>query len=155
MGVSGSGKTTVGQRLALDVRGTFRDADDYHPARNIEKMAQGVPLTHADRRPWIDRLRPVIDEGRRSAGVLVLACSALTRRIRRELGIAKDRVRLVYLEADAPLLEARLRARKHFMPPELLSSQLELLEPPAHALVLDAARPVDELVAEIRRAFGL
>lgn len=152
MGVSGSGKTAVGSALADALNGSFHDADDYHPAENIAKMARGVPLSEQDRRPWIDALRPEIERWRRSPGIVVLACSALTERIRNDFGLRESGVSIVHLEANRPLLKARLRSRRHFMAPELLASQLELLERPTQALVLDAARPIDTLVAEIRKA---
>lgn len=157
MGVSGSGKTTVGRALANDVQAEFRDADDFHPTKNIEKMARGIPLTDEDRGPWLDALRTLIDERRTRPEILVLACSALTRRIRRRLGLGRDGVHVVHLEGSETLLEERMRERRprHFMPPELLASQLALLERPEHALVLDAAQPVDRLVAEIRHTLSL
>lgn len=151
-GVSGSGKTTVGRALAEAVSGTFHDADDYHSANNIGKMARGVPLSEKDRRPWIDALRPEIERWRRSQDIVVLACSALTERIRNDFGLRANGVRIVHLEGERNLLEARMRSRRHFMAPELLASQLQLLERPAQALVLDAARPIHALVSEIRRA---
>jgi len=157
MGVSGSGKTTVGRALANDVQAEFRDADDFHPTKNIEKMARGIPLTDEDRGPWLDALRTLIDERRTRPEILVLACSALTRRIRRRLGLGRGGVHVVHLEGSETLLEERMRERRprHFMPPELLASQLALLERPEHALVLDAAQPVDRLVAEIRHTLSL
>lgn len=155
MGVSGSGKTTIGQALAAAIGGEFRDGDDYHPPENIAKMASGVPLTDDDRAPWLAALRRLIDERRAAPGVLVLACSALTRRIRQRLGLDRDGIRVVHLEGSETLLAERMRARRHrhFMPPELLPSQLELLERPENALIVDASQPVDRLVAEIRSAF--
>lgn len=157
MGVSGSGKTTVGRALAAAVGGQFVDADDYHPRENIEKMTRGIPLTDEDRAPWLDVLRELIDEWRTGPEILVLACSALTRWIRQRLGLDREGVRVVHLEGGEHLLAERMRARRahHFMPPELLESQLALLERPQRALVVDAAQPVDRLVAEIRRALSL
>ena len=155
MGVSGSGKTTVGRALAMAVGGEFRDADDYHTAENIAKMARGMPLTDADRAPWLDVLRNLIDEWRCAEEILVLACSALTRWTRQRLGVDRDGVRVVHLDGSRALLDARMRERKHFMPAELLESQLALLERPSGAVVLDAAQPVDRLVAEIRRALSI
>lgn len=155
MGVSGSGKTTVGRALASAIGGEFRDADDYHPRQNIEKMSRGVPLTDEDRAPWLDVLRKLIDERRTADGVLVLACSALTRSIRERLGLGREGIRVVHLEGSEALLAARMRERKHFMAPELLPSQLALLERPRSAIVLDAAQPVEQLVREIRAALGV
>jgi gluconokinase len=154
MGVSGSGKTTVGRSLALAVNGEFRDADDFHSPASIAKMARGIPLTDRDRDPWIATLRARIDEWRTAPHIVILACSALTTNIRRRLGLGREGVGLVHLEGDERLIEARMRAREHFMPPELLASQLELLERPEDALVLDASQPLDALIAEIRQAFA-
>jgi len=157
MGASGSGKTTVGRALANAVQAEFRDADEFHTQDSIEKMARGVPLTDDDRAPWLDALRELIDERRTRPGTLVLACSALTRWIRRRLGLDRDGVHVVHLEGSETLLARRMRERRprHFMPPELRASQLALLERPRRALVLDAAQPVDQLVAEIRHALSL
>ena len=157
MGVSGSGKTTVGQALAAAVGAEFRDADDYHPRENVEKMARGIPLTDEDRAPWLDVLRELIDEWRTGPGILVLACSALTRWTRQRLGLDREGIRIVHLDGDRALLADRMRERRphHFMPPELLDSQLALLERPHRALVLDPAQPVGRLVAEIRRTLSL
>src|SRR5690606_30920877 len=124
---SGSGKTTVGRALAAAIGGLFRDADDYHPAQNIEKMARGIALTDEDRAPWLDVLRELIDEWRAAPDVLVLACSALTRPIRERLGVDREGVRLVHLDGSEALLAARMRERQHFMSPALLPSQLALL----------------------------
>lgn len=155
MGVSGSGKTTVGRALALAVGAEFHDADDDHPAQNVAKMARGIPLTDGDRAPWLDVLRGRIDRWLADSGLYVLACSALTRRIRARLGLDRDGIRVVHLEGDERVLDARMRGREHFMSPELLASQLGLLEPPDDAVVLDAARPVAELVDEIRRLLAV
>lgn len=155
MGVSGSGKTTVGQALAYDVGGTFHDADQFHSDANVEKMRRGLPLTDADREPWLQTLREKIDEWLPQPTLHVLACSALTSRSRRQLGTDRDNVRLVYLTGDAALIAARMREREHFMPAELLSSQLAVLEPPSHALVLDIEKPVPELVEQVRRTWNI
>ena len=155
MGVSGSGKTTVGRALALAVGGEFRDGDDYHTPESIAKMARGIPLNDADRAPWLDVLRELIDEWRPRPEILVLACSALTRRIRERLRLDRDGIRVVHLEGTRALLDARMRAREHFMPAELLESQLALLERPSAAIVLDAALPIATLVAEIRRSLSV
>jgi gluconokinase len=155
MGVSGSGKTTVGRALALAVGGEFRDADDYHTPESIAKMARGMPLSDEDRAPWLDVLRELIDEWCGGREILVLACSALSRRIRQRLGVERDGVRVVHLEGTRALLDARMRERKHFMPAELLESQLALLERPSGAVVLDAAQPIDTLIAEIRRSLSV
>src|SRR5262249_13316286 len=132
MGVSGAGKSTVGKCIAARLDCPFRDADSFHPAANIEKMSRGEPLTDDDRWPW---LRAIADwiEAHRSAGTTgVVTCSALKRAYRDVVTAhqAPD-VRLVYLEGDFALIDARLKARKgHFMPPALLRSQFDALEEP-------------------------
>ncbi|MFP5320214.1 MAG: gluconokinase [Acidimicrobiia bacterium] len=148
-GVSGAGKSTVGRALAAAIDADLVDADDLHPASNVEKMASGRALDDADREPWIDRL---VDELRRreAAGErVVLACSALRRTHRRRLVGAVDDVAVVHLHVSADELRRRLSERTdHFMPAELLQSQLESLESPEahHALVVDGDRPVAEVV---------
>ncbi|HEU4620155.1 MAG TPA: gluconokinase [Gammaproteobacteria bacterium] len=155
MGVSGSGKTTIGRALARATGAAFFDADDFHPAANVEKMRRGEPLDEADRLPWLGRLRELVDEWLAPGRLAVLACSALTAHSRALLGVERAGVRLVFLKGPPELIARRMRRRRHFMPPELLGSQLETLEPPADALELDVRRPVDELVAEIRSAWKL
>ncbi len=156
MGVSGSGKTTLGTALAAAIGGRFADADDFHPAANIQKMRAGRALTEADRAPWLDALRSAIDGWLAEPAVTVLACSALTAQSRTRLGVGRPGMRLVYLHAPKALIAERMRARRHFMPPNLLDSQCATLEPPAagEALMLDARRPIEELVASVRQELG-
>jgi len=155
MGVSGSGKSTVGAALAAVLGWRFLDADDFHPPANVAKMAAGTPLTDADRWPWLDRLvaemRGILAQG----GSGVLACSALKAAYRERLARAGD-VRFVYLEGDIDTIGARIAARRHeYMPASLLASQFATLEPPRDAFVVDVRLAVDEQVARIRRHFGL
>jgi gluconokinase len=151
MGVSGSGKTTVGRALADAIGAEFHDADDYHPPVNVAKMRSGIPLTEADREPWLHTLRDAIDAWLAAGSAAVLACSALTLRSRSLLGTRRDGVRLVFLRGSREVIAARMREREHFMPVDLLESQLATLEPPSvdEALTLDAALPVAALVARI------
>ena len=156
MGVTGSGKTTMGQRLAETLGWQFHDADDFHPPANKTKMHAGIPLTDEDRRPWLavlhDALARSLAEGRGT----VLACSALKESYREALSDRLSGVRFVLLDGDRALLRARLADRPgHFMNPALLDSQVETLERPADALVVDIAEPVDAQVAGIRGAFGI
>jgi len=156
MGVSGSGKSTVGAAIAQRLRVPFADADDFHPPANKAKMHAGIPLTDEDRWPWLavlhDSLARSLAEGRGT----VLACSALKESYREALSDRLSGVRFVLLDGDRALLRARLANRPgHFMNPALLDSQLETLERPADALVVDIAAPVDVQVAEIRGAFGI
>ena len=147
MGVTGSGKTTVGRAVAERLGWPFYDADDFHPAENVAKMRSGLPLTDADREPWLEALTSLLAGlGSRDA---VLACSALGREFRARLVEGLD-VEVVYLEADAQLAAERLRARRgHFMPPSLVASQFEALEEPEDVMTLDARLSSQELVEKI------
>ncbi|MDH3290491.1 MAG: gluconokinase [Gemmatimonadota bacterium] len=149
MGVSGSGKSTVGRALARTVNGHFHDADDYHSAANVAKMRGGEPLTDEDREAWLRALRASIDAWLLEDGTFVLACSALTAWIRDVLGADRKGVRLVYLNGPKELIAARMRDREHFMPAGLLDSQFALLEPPERALDLDISQTPEELVTRI------
>jgi carbohydrate kinase (thermoresistant glucokinase family) len=149
MGVAGSGKSTVGRLLAERLGWPFLDGDDLHPTESVEKMRRGVPLTDADRLPWLERLAELIRQ-RESA---VLACSALKESYRRILSGGDPRVRFVYLRADPALLASRLEKRTgHFFARTLLDSQLATLEEPAPAstaIVVDASQPAEAAVQEI------
>lgn len=149
MGVSGSGKTTVGRALAGRLAAPFVDGDDYHPAANVAKMRSGIPLTEDDREAWLRDLRAEIDAWLAASATVVLACSALTERSREILGTGRDGVRLVHLRGSKELITGRMRAREHFMPASLLESQLATLEPPEGALELDVAASPATLVARI------
>ena len=157
MGVSGSGKTTVGRLLARDLGWTFLDADDYHPAANVEKMRRGVPLTDEDRRPWLEALRWRVDEACARRKNVVLACSALKHTYQEYLQHdAVGQVHYVHLRASEALIAARLAGRKgHFMNPALLHSQFETLEPPDEAIQIDIVPGPEVIAAGIRRRLGL
>ncbi len=155
MGVSGCGKTTVGQALAGSLGWDFEDADDWHPEENVARMRAGQPLTDEDRVPWLERLNRLLRESER----VVLACSALKHGYREKLreGL-NDGVGFVYLHAGEELLLARLKDRRgHYMPASLLPSQLEALEVPGpqEALRLDAETGLGDAVIEVSRHFGL
>jgi gluconokinase len=155
MGVSGSGKTTVGQMLASELGWEFADGDDYHPAANVEKMRNGIPLTDADRAPWLETLRALIAGWIAAKRNAALACSALKRAYRESLRIGPE-VRVVYLRGTPELLRERLRARVgHFMTERMLESQLAALEEPEDAVVVDVDRSPAEIVAEILARLGL
>jgi gluconokinase len=154
MGVSGCGKTAVGQALSASLGWRFLDGDDYHPASNVEKMRAGIPLNDDDRWPWLDgladRLRAIAGRGEHA----VLACSALKQRYRDRLARAGD-VRFVHLAGDFDTIAARIAHRAHrYMPPSLLKSQFEALEPPGDAIVIDVRDTIEEQVAGIREAIG-
>ena len=151
-GVSGVGKTAVGRALAARLGVPYADADDLHPAANVEKMRSGFPLTDDDRRPWLDRVGAWLADHTSTGGVM--SCSALRRRYRDVLLAAAPRAVFLHLTADAEVLRARMSGRRHFMPPALLDSQLQTLEPLAPeepGTAVDAGQPVEDVVAEFLR----
>ena len=153
MGVSGSGKSTVGRLLADALGVVYIEGDELHPPRNVQLMASGTPLTDDDRRGWLQAIaaRLTLAHG---VGAVV-TCSALKRAYRDVLRAAAPGLRLVFLHGDQALLERRMRERQgHYMPPTLLPSQLAALEPPGPgegAWRFDVALPVGEIVAGVRR----
>jgi gluconokinase len=156
MGVTGSGKTTVGKLLANELGWKFYDADDYHPAANIEKMRRGIPLTDEDRKPWLQTLAKMIDDARDRGDSIVLACSALKHDYQEYLRHHLGEVRYVCLCGPPELIQKRLASRTgHFMNPALLPSQFEILEPPDDAIRVDVTGAPEEIAGEIRRRLGL
>jgi len=153
MGVSGSGKSTIGTQLALRLRWDFEDGDWFHPARNIDKMQAGIPLTDEDRAPWLIAIADFIDRARYAGTRTVVACSALKRRYRAVIIGNRPDVRLVYLKGDMELIARRIAARhEHFMPPRLLQSQFEALEEPGpdeNPIVVSIEPPPREIVTQI------
>jgi gluconokinase len=155
MGVTGSGKTTVGRLLAEQLGWTFADADDFHPRANVEKMERGVPLNDEDRAPWLDRLRVQIMNWIANGQSAVLACSALKRNYRQELSVGPE-VRFVYLKGSPELIAKRLRLRRgHFADEKILAGQFADLEEPETAVTVDIAQTPEKIVAEIREKLGL
>ncbi len=155
MGVSGSGKSTVGSLLASDLGWDFADADDYHSAENVEKMRKGTPLTDADRAPWLEKLRARIVQWMEAGKNGVLACSALRQTYRDRLRV-NPQVRFVYLRGDRVLLSQRLIQRPHhYMKQPMLESQLATLEEPVDAVVVNASFSPREIVQEIREKLAL
>jgi gluconokinase len=153
MGVSGSGKTAVGTRLAEKLKYEFLDADNFHPPANIEKMKHGIPLTDEDRFPWLKNLHRELGSRLNQGKSAILACSALKETYRQILGEDLAQVRFVYLHVDKEVLAERLQKRAgHFFPRELLDSQLATLETPHDALVVEENRPLDEVVDSIVKA---
>ncbi|MBC7980283.1 MAG: gluconokinase [Armatimonadetes bacterium] len=132
MGVAGSGKTTIGQLLALRHGGKFFDADDYHPPGNVAKMSLGIPLNDTDRLPWLNRLRSEVIDASSPNEFTVLACSALKHSYRKILGLHQPGIGTVFLNGDPATLAERLSSRAgHYMKPGMLDSQLETLEVPS------------------------
>jgi gluconokinase len=150
MGVTASGKTTVGRLLATASGYQLYDADDFHPRANVDKMRRGIPLDDTDRRPWLEALRDLVRRCLVEERDAVLACSALKETYRRYL-LIDPRVKLVYLKVDEGQVRQRLQRRRgHFMNPSLLESQFATLEEPENALWLDASRSPEEVVGTIR-----
>lgn len=155
MGVSGSGKSTIGTRLARRLNCAFHDGDDYHPPSNVERMRAGIPLTDEDRWPWLAALARLIQDSLAEGQSVVIACSALKAAYRGALHV-DDRVRFVYLRGSMRLIAQRQGARRdHFMPASLLESQFAILEEPADAIVVNVAHSpkaiVEEIVAQLMK----
>lgn len=156
MGVSGSGKSTVGRQLAEKLNWTLLDADDFHPPANIEKMSRGVPLDDGDRWPWLDRLNEMVKAAESRGENALLACSALKARYRERLARSCRNVNWVYLKGDFDLIESRLKARKgHYMKAGLLQSQFAALEEPEGALVVDIGPEPERIAAGLIKALNL
>lgn len=158
-GVSGSGKSTIGSLLAERLHWTFEDGDALHPPANIAKMRAGIPLTDADRRPWLQAVTAYLDARIAAGEPAVVACSALRRSYRDLLRDGRPQVRLVFLSVSREVLAARLAARHgHFFRASLLDSQLAALEPPdpgEGVLTVAASAPPGEVVREIVGGLGL
>lgn len=156
LGVSGSGKTTIGQQLAATLHWQFQDADDFHPAANIEKMRHGIPLTDGDRAPWLLALQQAITLWLQTNTNTVLACSALKARYRQQLIQSSMQVKQVYLKGSFALIQQRLQQRQgHYMRADLLQSQFDTLEEPEDALWIDIDQSSAAIVAQIRAALGV
>ena len=148
MGVVGSGKTTVGTLLAQKLGWDFADADDFHPAENIRKISEGIPLSDADRAPWLAAMRSAIQQWQSEGKNVILACSALKHSYREELR-AGD-VRFVYLKGDAHLIAQRLHARRgHFATDSILQSQFADLQEPHDAVAVSIAQTPEAIATEI------
>ena len=149
-GVSGVGKTTIGRLLSEALGIPFHDADNYHPASNVEKMSNGIPLDDGDRRPWLESLASHLSEWEKAGGA-VLACSALTERYRSILGSrCAERIRWIVLHADEAVLADRMASRTgHFFDKRLLGSQLAAFEIPDYGWLIDVQPSPREIVNEI------
>jgi gluconokinase len=159
MGVSGSGKSTIADKLAERLGWTYEDGDKFHPASNVAKMSAGHPLTDEDRWPWLQAIADEIDKVCAGGKPAVIACSALKRAYRDILVHGRNDVRIIYLDGTEQLIASRLASRKgHFMPPGLLASQFKTLEPPVageNPVTVSIDASVDAIVDDIVRQLGL
>ncbi len=164
MGVSGSGKTTIGKLLADSLKWEFSDADNFHSPENVEKMRCGIPLSEADRMPWLQDLQTAINQWLQENKSVVLACSALKDSYRQFLLLDSDRsanakgerIKLVYLKGSYELIQARLQERSnHYMNEKLLGSQFNTLEEPLDTISMDVAQPPQIIVQNIRTALEI
>jgi gluconokinase len=150
MGVSGSGKSTIGQLLADQLGWPFYDGDDFHPPENVKKMSEGIPLTDEDRASWLAVLAALISDHLQKGESAVLACSALKARYREQLLVDSDRVKFIYLKGSYAQIEARMQARAgHYMKPAMLASQFATLEEPADALTVTIDLAPAEIVSQV------
>lgn len=155
MGVSGSGKTTIGTALATRLGWSFVEGDDWHPPQNVAKMSAGTPLTDEDRWPWLDRLNAELRARDARGESVVVTCSALKQSYRDRLTLGLARWELVFLHGSFELLSSRIAERKHrFMPASLLQSQFAALERPAKAIAVDVAEPAERSVERISAALA-
>jgi len=150
MGVLGSGKTTIGKKLAKRLKCVFCDGDYYHSKSSKAKMRKGIPLTDKDRRSWLFAIRSVIDLDLACEWNSVVACSALKEKYRKVLIGPRKNIKLIYLKGTPEIIKQRIRKRRgHFANPSLLANQFETLEEPKDALVIDIRMPPDEIVDKI------
>lgn len=155
MGVSGSGKSTVGKMLASEMNWAFSDADTFHSPENLEKMSKGIPLDDADRIPWLLAIQQAISAWLKEDRNAILACSALKSTYRQILVPDPQRIKLVYLKGSFDLIQKRLaRRQNHFMHQDLLSSQFDTLEEPEGAIYLDASLPPEAIVQQIKMSLS-
>lgn len=156
MGVSGNGKSTIGQLLGKRLGWAFLDADDFHPPQNITKMASGTPLTDNDRWPWLDLLADTLQQHIDRRESVVLACSALKQSYRQRLARDRANVHFVHLHGDYDLILSRIQQRSgHFMPADLLRSQFSDLEPLENGLIVDIDHPPAAIIEQIVAQLGL
>lgn len=150
MGVSGSGKTTIGTMLSKKLGWDFYDGDDFHPLANISKMSRGIPLTDEDRATWLDVLASLIQSALAQQKSIILACSALKQAYRERLALDAKQELFVYLKGSYEQILERMQLRPgHYMKPSMLASQFATLEEPADALILDIALSPDEILNRI------
>ncbi|MEH2191430.1 MAG: gluconokinase [Nostoc sp.] len=156
MGVSGSGKTTIGKLLADSLNWEFSDADTFHSSENVEKMRCGIALSEADRIPWLEDLQTAIKHWLQENKNVVLACSALKDSYRQFLVLDSESTKLVYLKGSYELIQIRLQERSnHYMSEKLLNSQFDTLEEPLDTIPMDVAQPPQIIVQNIRKALSI
>lgn len=150
MGVSGCGKTSVGQALSNELEWSFYDGDDFHSLEEVKKMSKGMPLNDEDRAPWLEALHDLISEQLRARKNTILACSALKKKYRQQLRKGNKGLVFVFLDGDFDLILSRMRNRNdHFMQPNMLKSQFDTLEIPSNALRVNIDQPIAAIVHEI------
>jgi len=150
MGVSGCGKTTIGEGVSSELGIPFYDGDDFHPQENIEKMAAGIPLNDVDREAWLNKLRDLIEAGLKDGKSGIIACSALKQKYRNKLLIDAKRVFFVYLKGSFDLIFNRMNARSdHYMKADMLKSQFEALEEPDDVFTVDISRSPNEIISRV------
>jgi gluconokinase len=150
MGVSGCGKTSIGQALSERLGWSFYDGDDFHSPENVSKMSNGMPLNDDDRTNWLKTLHELISEKLRAGENLILACSALKKKYRHQLRLGNEGLVFVYLNGDFELIWSRMQTRNdHYMKPEMLISQFNTLENPSNALVVNIDQPIEAIIQEI------
>jgi gluconokinase len=155
MGVSGAGKTTIGELLSERLGWPLLDADDFHPPSNIEKMRSGIPLTDDDRWPWLDRLNALLREKDSNGESVLLACSALKQKYRDRLAAGCSNLRWVHLKGSFELIKSRLKARKgHYMKAGLLESQFATLEEPIDAITVDVGAAPEAIADTLEAALN-
>ena len=151
IGVSGCGKTTIGERLADQWGAKFADADDFHPDANVKKMEAGIPLDDDDRAPWLAAINSFAVEQLEEQN-LVIACSALKQAYRDRLAESiQSQCEWVLLDGSFDLIKSRMESRDHFMPPDLLQSQFDILEKPEHGIVVNIDQSIEAIVAVVRQ----
>jgi len=157
MGVSGSGKSTMGKALAEKLGWDFFDADDFHPPENIAKMAAGIPLNDSDRTPWLAALSKLLSSTLKANRHPVLACSALKETYRAKLLDGNEEIEIIYLKGSYDTLWQRMSTREgHYMKPDMLKSQFEILEEPKDALCLDVTLPLEAMLQIVmEKMFGV